>query len=70
MKKTSNMDNIEIIMELEGGSLCINDRDDWNRVKDLVYDLSYCQGFYSRLRRDMSEIEENLNLDLEFPIHM
>lgn len=68
--KTSNMDKLDIILGLEGGRLEIADRDDWNYVKDVVWELSYCQGFYSRLRRDMSEIEETVNLDLEFPIYM
>ena len=71
MKK--NMTDIDIILELEGGELVIEDNIDWQRVKNLAHSLSYSQGFYGRLYRQMCEFEnECLETDGEmlFPILM
>lgn len=63
-----NMSDVEVIMELEGGQLFIEDQDDWNRLKDLAYNLSFSQGFYGRLYTNMIDYEEWNGL--EFPICM
>lgn len=71
MKKT--MTDIDIILELEGGELVIEDNIDWQRVKNLAHSLSYSQGFYGRLYRQMCEFEnECMETDgeLSFPILM
>lgn len=63
-----NMTDIDIILELEGGELVIEDNIDWQRVKNLAYSLRYAQGFYGRLYRQMCEFEnECLETDGEMP---
>lgn len=67
-----NMDDISIIMELEGGSLEIEDMEDWYRVKDIAENLSTSQGFYGRLLASMEEFEEYNDIedtDL-YPLYM
>lgn len=63
-------DYIDIIMELEGGELVIEDYDMWDRVKDLCYSLASSQGFYGRVYRDMCDFELNCDGELPFPIVM
>lgn len=75
MQKTSLMDDVDLIMELEGGEVVIEDYDDWCRVKDLARDWSSSMGYYGRLYRDMCDYEEyaeshSLNGELQFPIYM
>lgn len=67
-KKVSNMDTVEIITELEGGELVLQDKEDWDTVKALAKELSPSQGFYGRLLRDMTEYENEY--ELNFPIVM
>jgi len=67
-----HMDDISIIMELEGGSLKIEDWEDWYRVKDIAENLSTSQGFYGRLLESMEEFESNCDIeDTElYPLYM
>lgn len=71
-RKTSDMDTVDIVMELEGGELTIADVEDWNAVKSVASDLQNSQGFYGRLLRDMLEAEEEFGgaENLPFPITM
>ena len=55
--KTEKMDMIDIIIELESGSLLIEDRMDLERVKDVCRSLASSQGFYGRLLGDLDYIE-------------
>ena len=55
--KTEKMDMIDIIIELESGSLLIEDRKDLERVKDVCRSLASSQGFYGRLLDDLDYIE-------------
>lgn len=55
--KTEKMDTIDIIIELESGSLLIEDRMDLERVKDVCRSLASSQGFYGRLLEDLDYIE-------------
>jgi hypothetical protein len=55
--KTEKMDMIDIIIELESGSLLIEDRKDLERVKDVCRSLASSQGFYGRLLEDLDYIE-------------
>lgn len=70
--KTSDMDTVAIIMELEGGELTIEDADDWNKVKEVARNLQGSQGFYGRLLRSMLESEEEFGgvENLPYPITM
>ena len=70
--KTSDMDTVDIIMELEGGELTIADVDDWNKVKEVANSLKGSQGYYGRLLRDMLESEKEFGgvENLPFPITM
>ena len=70
--KTSDMDTVDIVMELEGGELTIADVDDWNKVKSVADSLKGSQGFYGRLLRSMLESEEEFGgiENLPFPITM
>ena len=67
--KTSKMNELDLILEIEGGQLIISDYEDWNRVKELARDWSRSQGFYGRLLRDMIDFENN-NDELPFPIYL
>ena len=67
-RKVSEMDTVDIIMELEGGELVLQDKEDWDTVKALAKELSPSQGFYGRLFRDMTEYENEY--ELNFPIVM
>ena len=55
--KTEKMDMIDIIIELESGSLLIEDRMDLERAKDVCRSLASSQGFYGRLLDDLDYIE-------------
>lgn len=55
--KTEKMGTIDIIIELESGSLLIEDRKDLKRVKDVCRSLASSQGFYGRLLEDLDYIE-------------
>lgn len=66
MKMKECTDTVEIIMELEGGELVIEDKKDLERLKDLCRELAYSQGFYGRLLRDIEEAEKSG--EIEFPI--
>lgn len=68
-----NMKDIDIIMEIENGELCIEDYDGWDRVKELAKSLARSQGFYGRLYRSMCDYEDECLLEyggLAFPIMM
>lgn len=67
-RKVSEMDTVDIIVELEGGELVLQDKEDWDTVKALAKELSLSQGFYGRLFRDMTEYENEY--ELNFPIVM
>ena len=62
-----NLDYVEIVMELEGGNLVIEDLEDWDRLKGVVASLSESMGFYGRLLERMEDYDED---ELEFPIYM
>lgn len=62
--KTENMDTIDIILGIEGGSLLLEDRADLERVKDVCKQLSRSQGFYGRLLADI-EWQEDM---IEYPV--
>ena len=65
------VDSVDLICALEGDSLKIEDKFDWEKVKDLARDLASSQGFYGRLLRDMIEYEESVGEEgMEFPIIM
>ena len=64
------MDAIDIIMELEGGELVVNNYEEWERVKDVASSLAQSQGFYGRLLEQMEEFENNYVLEDYFPIYM
>lgn len=68
-----NMTDIDIILELEGGELVIEDYEDWNRVKELAYSLGCSQGSYGRMYRSMCDYEtyaEEEYGEIPFPIYM
>ncbi len=64
--KTKEMSMIDIVMELEGGSLLIEDRDDLEAVKNVCRSLAGSQGFYGRLLADI-EWQEDM---IEYPVMM
>lgn len=65
------VDSVDLINALEGDSLKIEDKFDWEKVKELARDFASSQGFYGRLLRDMIEYEESVGEDgMEFPIIM
>lgn len=68
MKMKECTDSVEIIIELEGGELVIEDEKDLKRLKDLCREFAYSQGFYGRLLRDIEDAEESG--EIEFPIVM
>lgn len=61
-----NMTEVEIIMELEGGELIVNDNEELEILKNLCKKLASSQGFYGRLLRDILQAEQNG--EIEFPI--
>ena len=67
-----NMDTIDIIMELEGGTLVVEDAEDWDRVKKIAEGLSASQGFYGRLLASMEEFEEYNDIEDAnlYPLYM
>lgn len=63
--KLKEMNKIDIILELEGGDLVLEDFDDLEILKDICREFASSQGFYGRLLRDI----ENADLsDDSFPI--
>lgn len=63
--KVSNMDEVDIIIQLESDDLVVEDIDDWNTIKAVAKKLSNSQGFYSRLYKAMEETDID---SIEFPI--
>lgn len=61
------IDDVKVIMALEGDTLELDDMEDWNRLKELAKSLSRSQGFYGRLLASMEEAEKE---GLEFPIYL
>ena len=49
--------DVDVIIELEGGELIIEDVEDWVRLKAIAGTLAQSQGFYGRLLRDMRDAE-------------
>lgn len=65
MKVKECKDEIDMIEEIEGGSLIIEDMDDLERVKSLARGLARSQGFYGRLLLQLADIiEEDLPIEL------
>ena len=65
MKVKECKDEIDIIEEIEGGSLIIEDMDDLEKVKNLARGLARSQGFYGRLLLQLADIiEEDLPIEL------
>lgn len=62
--KTKDMATFEIVMELEGGSLLLEDHEDLERVKDVCRMFASSQGFYGRLLADI-EWQEDM---IEYPV--
>ena len=67
-EKTNEMDIVDIIMALEGGELVLKNINEWNKVKNISFNLSKSQGFYGRLYENMCEFEENNNIEESLPI--
>lgn len=65
MKMKEATDIVDIINELEGGELIVEDFDDLEGLKNLCRDLSRSQGFYGRL---LMSIEEADIKESDFPI--
>ena len=61
------IDDVKVIMALEGDTLELDDMEDWNRLKELAKSLSRSQGFYGRLLASMEEAEKE---GLSFPIYL
>lgn len=55
--KLRKMSELDIILDIEGGELKIEDKDDLQVVKDLCKKFAMSQGFYGRLLRDLQEID-------------
>ena len=64
--KTKDMDTLSIVMELEGGELLLEDREDLERVKDVCRTFASSQGFYGRLLADIEWQEDQI----EYPVMM
>ena len=65
MKVKECKDEIDIIEEIEGGSLIIEDMEDLEKVKNLARGLARSQGFYGRLLLQLADIiEEDLPIEL------
>ena len=65
MKVKECNDEIDIIEEIEGGSLIIEDMEDLEKVKNLARGLARSQGFYGRLLLQLADIiEEDLPIEL------
>ena len=65
MKVKECKDEINIIEEIEGGSLIIEDMEDLEKVKNLARGLARSQGFYGRLLLQLADIiEEDLPIEL------
>jgi len=62
--KTSEMKLIDIVIELEGGSLLLEDREDLEKVKSVCRYLAPSQGFYGRLLADIEWQEDQI----EYPV--
>lgn len=65
MRMKEATDIVDIINELEGGELIIEDFDDLEGLKNLCRDFSRSQGFYGRL---LASIEEADIQEKDFPI--
>lgn len=66
MKMKECVDTVDIICQLEGGELIVEDADDLNRLKSLCAELMYSQGFYGRLYRDIVDNEDYIEFPLVF----
>ena len=65
MKVKECNDEINIIEEIEGGSLIIEDMEDLEKGKNLARGLARSQGFYGRLLLQLADIiEEDLPIEL------
>lgn len=65
MKVKECKDEIDMIEEIEGGSLIIEDMEDLEKVKNLARGLARSQGFYGRLLLQLADIiEEDLPIEL------
>lgn len=65
MKVKECKDEIDMIEEIEGGSLIIEDMDDLEKVKNLARGLARSQDFYGRLLLQLADIiEEDLPIEL------
>lgn len=65
MKVKECKDEIDMIEEIEGGSLIIEDMNDLEKVKNLARGLARSQGFYGRLLLQLADIiEEDLPIEL------
>lgn len=50
-------DELDIILQIEGGAVKVENLEELKVVKVLCQKLSMSQGFYGRLLRDLEEIE-------------
>ena len=66
MKLKECKDTIEIIDELEGGELIIEDKKDLDELKKICVMFASSQGFYGRLLRDILENEKNIKFPIIF----
>lgn len=51
-------DELDIILQLEGGAVKVENLEELKVVKVLCQKLSMSQGFYGRLLRDLQNIDE------------
>jgi len=65
--KLRKMRTLDIILEIEGGELKIEDMDDLKVVKDICRDFARSQGFYGRLLRDLEDANITEN---DLPIYL
>lgn len=65
MEKVKNMDDLDIIIGLEGGELIVEDFDDLEAIKNVCRTMAGSQGFYGRLLRDIENADLTEN---DFPI--
>lgn len=58
MKMKDCKDHIDVILQLEGGELIIEDMEDLNKLIEVCKPLSYSQGFYSRFVNLLEQVED------------
>lgn len=65
MKMKECKDAVDIIIQLEGGELLLEDAEDLQRLINLCEELAGSKGYYGRLLIDLQELDVD---ELDFPI--